>query len=178
MNEDFFIANLAAATLKGKKASSLLCLKEQGGAISEEKLSELESFGISNLKLTNRLSCPLLLLYRKEMIGKILENREVKALLSSYGYRDFRVDAVLEKLSERYRNAICPDEIGIFLSYPVSDVIAYIENGGLNYRYSGYWKVYGDEENAKRLEACFRDARGCMLEELEKGLSLSQILSA
>ena len=178
MDEDFFIANLAAATLTGKKASSLLCLKERGGKISDGKLRELESFGVSSLKLTNRLSCPLLLLYRKDMIARILDDREVKALLSSYGYRSFSVDAVLKKLSDRYRQEICPDEIGIFLSYPVRDVIAYIENHGRNYRYSGYWKVYDDEDGARRLENSFRCARCSMIEELESGLSLSEILSA
>ena len=178
MNEDLFIANLAAATLTGKKASSLLCLKERGGRLSDEKLAELESFGVLHLDLTNRLSCPLLLLYRKDMLARILENSEVKALLSSYGYRVFTVDAVLKRLSDRYRQEICPDEIGIFLSYPVKDVVAYIDNRGRNYRYSGYWKVYDDEENARRLESCFRCARSLMVEELEKGKSLSEILSA
>ena len=178
MDEDFFIADHAAATLRGQKASSLLCLKERGGWISEGKLDELRSFGVSSMRLTNVLSCPLLLLYRKDMIGKILENREAKALLSSFGYRDFRVEAVLSKLRDRYSHEVCPDEIGIFLSYPVQDVIAYIDNRGMNCRYSGYWKVYGDVEGARRLESCFRSSRCCMIGELERGLSLSQILSA
>jgi hypothetical protein len=38
----------------------------------------------------------------------------------------------------------CPHEIGVFLGYPLSDVKAFIRNGGKNYLLNGYWKVYSD----------------------------------
>lgn len=41
-----------------------------------------------------------------------------------------------------------PHEIGVFLGYPIEDVIGFINNKGCNFKCCGYWKVYGDKEKA------------------------------
>ena len=43
-----------------------------------------------------------------------------------------------------------PHEIGVFLGYPLEDVTGFINNTGKNFRYSGIWKVYGDEKEAEK----------------------------
>ena len=51
-----------------------------------------------------------------------------------------------------------PHEIGLFLGYPLSDVIGFIENKGWNYTCCGCWKSYGDPEKA---QAYFDLCRRC-----------------
>ena len=48
-------------------------------------------------------------------------------------------------------NCEFPHEIGLFLGYPPEDVKGFIENHAKNYKFTGYWKVYGDEAEAKKL---------------------------
>lgn len=55
------------------------------------------------------------------------------------------------KIKERIRQLEdFPHEIGLFLSYPIEDVLGFIENRGKNYILNGYWKVYGNEEEARK----------------------------
>ena len=57
----------------------------------------------------------------------------------------------VERLKERIRQLEdFPHEIGLFLSYPIEDVLGFIENRGKNYILNGYWKVYGNEEEARK----------------------------
>ena len=48
-----------------------------------------------------------------------------------------------------------PHEIGLFLGYPLGDVMGYIENAGRNSKCSGCWKVYCNECEAMKLFAKF-----------------------
>ena len=58
---------------------------------------------------------------------------------------------LVERLKERIRQLEdFPHEIGLFLSYPIEDVLGFIENRGKNYILNGYWKVYGNEEEARK----------------------------
>lgn len=49
-----------------------------------------------------------------------------------------------------------PHEIGLFLDYPLVDVIGFIRNTGKNCKCSGCWKAYG---NAKEAEKTFADTK-------------------
>ena len=46
-----------------------------------------------------------------------------------------------------------PHEIGVFLGYPLTDVVGFIENQGRNFTCCGCWKAYGDRDAAERLFA-------------------------
>ena len=58
----------------------------------------------------------------------------------------------------RGRTFRCPHEIGVFLGYPLEDVLGFIENGGRNCLSCGCWKVYSNEcaalEAFARFEKC------------------------
>ena len=69
-----------------------------------------------------------------------------------------------------------PHEIGAFLGYPVSDILGFIENNGKNYKFSGYWKVYGDAEEAKILFERYDRSRCMMMEKMSCGECLENIL--
>ena len=62
--------------------------------------------------------------------------------------------ALLEELARRIeRQKTFPHEIGLFLGYPPGDVAGFIEHRGQRFALSGYWKVYGDEAEARALFA-------------------------
>ena len=65
------------------------------------------------------------------------------------------------ELHNRLRDYACfPHEIGIFLGYPLDDVVGFIENRGQNCKCCGLWKVYCNESETRKLfdklEKCTR----------------------
>lgn len=76
--------------------------------------------------------------------------RQKQKFLNSIGYRGTTNDELINELSARvYSCGGFPHEIGLFLGYPIDDVISFIENKGKNFKCCGCWKVYHDEDNAK-----------------------------
>ena len=115
--------------------------------------------GVRLTALHGRQERTLLFLYRERELDETLHRSDVQALLSRYGYSDFSVPSALRCLSERLRAAPgFPHEIGVFLGYPLEDVIGFIVNSGRNYLCSGCWKAYGNEREARhafaRLHKC------------------------
>ena len=72
------------------------------------------------------------------------------------------MEQLLRCLSRRLRQSEgFPHEIGVFLGYPLEDVIGFCRHKGEGCKLCGYWKVYGDVDHAKRCFAafdCCRDA--------------------
>ena len=69
-------------------------------------------------------------------------------------------DEILTYLAQRVQSTKgFPHEIGIFLGYPLEDVVGFITNNGCNYKYSGCWKVYGYETYSRRLFAQYKSCK-------------------
>ena len=49
-----------------------------------------------------------------------------------------------------------PHEIGLFLGYPVRDVLGFMKSPEEGVMYTGFWKVYGDKDEALRTFARYR----------------------
>lgn len=101
----------------------------------------------------------LVYIYRVEDLARALRNDGVRQLLKSCGYVRFDVSGALETLKSRLNDADAfPHEIGVFLGYPLEDVLGFIENGGRNCLACGCWKVYANECAAlkafRRYEKC------------------------
>lgn len=91
----------------------------------------------------------LVYVYRESMLRAVLTDETVQGFLRQEGYHlpAERADctAWLTQLSRRLCcSAEFPHEIGVFLGYPLSDVVGFIENSGRNFTCCGCWKAYGD----------------------------------
>ncbi len=175
-----------APTLRNMKPANLFRYSPEANEQIKDIIcawnSELRKYGVSLIVLK---SCPvsgdiLLYAFRPFWLKKIMMNSRVREFMIKEGYPDTAdIPALLEELSGR----LClgrefPHEIGIFLGYPLEDVIGFIENKGENYTYSGYWKSYGDPEAAM---ACGNRYLQCMrscLQKFEQGISIIQLVSS
>ena len=102
---------------------------------------------------------------------------DVNTILEDYGYSSsWSLNKYISTLKTRRSRGDFPHEIGAFLGYPVSDILGFIENNGKNYKYSGYWKVYGDAEEAKALFEKYDRSRCMMMEKMSCGECLENIL--
>ena len=71
-----------------------------------------------------------------------------------------------------------PHEIGLFLGYPPEDVRGFIENETRNYKFTGYWKVYGDEERSRALFDKFERCTRCYLASWARGTGVERLALA
>ena len=115
-----------------------------------------------------------MLLYRNDELWNYINESKVKAMLKNMGYKDKGIRAMLRHFSDRYklylqRNGEFPHEMGLFLGYPVEDVEGFIENEGKNFLCSGYWKVYKDMPEKKRLFKKFEQAEEILIKRLYSG---------
>ena len=68
-----------------------------------------------------------------------------------------------------------PHEIGLFLGYPIDDVISFIENKGKNFKCCGCWKVYHDEDNAKKTFEKYKKCTNIYCKKYLQGSSLKRL---
>ena len=98
----------------------------------------------------------LVYVYRESKLAAVLEDESVQRFLRQEGYC-IPENGVLETgnlLTQLSRRLCCsaefPHEIGVFLGYPLKDVVGFIENRGQNFTCCGCWKAYGDPAAARK----------------------------
>jgi hypothetical protein len=97
---------------------------------------------------------PLVFVFDREGLEKTTASAGAGAVLAGLGYPTGASSlAALAHLKNQFACGAFPHEIGLFLGYPVGDVLGFVEHKGRDYKLCGYWKVYGDVERAK---LCFR----------------------
>lgn len=100
----------------------------------------------------------LLYVYQPKQLNKLLSCHKIENFLNSYGYANHNP---IDYLKYRFEQVNCPHEIGIFLGYPLNDVISFIEQKEC--QLIGYWKAYSNIKNVKRTfykyDCCYKTVR-------------------
>lgn len=154
--------------LKGLKNAVIISVDNK---LLPELVEQLEHTPYGYLVLNAGKGKSLTMLYHINRFRKYVSQPQIVRGLQKYGYR------VSEKQTKR-ENMICalfelaeriteyyagsrefPHEIGYFLEYPIQDVEMFIHHKGQNYLMTGYWKVYHNLEEAKKLFAKYDQAR-------------------
>lgn len=157
-----FLVEHGAPTLAGLKTASLFCFPLESGWRGQVLLWQrrLGEKGLALRVLRLQGDRALLYLYRPAQLQRDLLCPGAARFLAGYGYEDVQVEAALSRLAARLRESPgFPHEIGLFLGYPLGDVVGFIQNKGKNCKCSGCWKVYCDELEARRRFAKIQKCR-------------------
>lgn len=181
MNLDQILAFHCAPTIGGLKPANL---------IAHKKIVENESI-INTINSLNRNGVfleilwatkykELTLIFNRELLQSSLELPEIWGYLLVQGYPMYsNLETILSHLKTRIgKNGDFPHEIGLFLGYPLVDVLGFIKNKGEKCKICGYWKVYGDEQEARCLFDSYSKIRDEMCAQVQKGFSVAEILNA
>lgn len=175
------LAYHTAPTLLGIKAANLISLSNNEFDVSEHVIYFNSRIFSKNLRMRVLCSCgsrSLILIYNEKLMRERVNRADIKELLDSFGYTDcYTVDDCLDMLSSRIsEKGDFPHEIGIFLDYPIEDVIGFIKNKGQNFKICGYWKVYGDAEKAAGTFRNYNKCREYLCNKLISGTDIYQAL--
>lgn len=172
------IAFQCAPVIAGLKVSNLLTTPSTEDAIVKK---ELAGTGLSCMKLAEDRGRSTFIVYRKKELEEWLLERSNQLYLKESGLAGRCLDGVLTKVRIRYQLYVekegqYPHEIGILLGYPVEDVKGFVVNKGRNCLGSGYWKIYSNPVEKKKLFREFDNARIRIMELLLTGIGLNALI--
>jgi len=173
-----------APTIFGVKQANLFsCSKEN----KKEVLVELKKYNAcgnaSGIQFKILYECKnriYIIAYRKRPMKNCMKQKEIQNFLMERGYpQTSDVEELLKYL--KYRTNICeefPHEIGLFLGYPITDVKEFISKKVLDFKFCGYWKVYSDEETAKKMFNVYKKCKKVIWYKVTKGTPLIELVGA
>jgi hypothetical protein len=178
MAEELLIRH-CAPTLAGLKTGSLFSCaadnKDLGLGINEMD-AMLSTKGVRVCLLSINACRALVYVYRPERLEGDLNRPEARALLCENGYTINGVDGIIAQLSERIGNKCeFPHEIGLFLSYPIDDIRAFIANKGKNCLCTGCWKVYCNEGEALKTFQRFKKCTDIYCRKFSEGTTITRL---
>ncbi len=177
---DELMVRFCAPTLAGLKTGSMFSCNYGSQEEMMQDIREmnlwLKGKGLRLLPLRYQEGRVLIYLYRPHWLEGDLADPDAARLLSERGYPIGCSNRCVAKLMRKLQMDVAfPHEIGLFLGYPPEDVDGFIRNGAEHCKCEGCWKVYGDEEKARRTfqqyhcctaEYCARVRRGARVKQL------------
>ena len=169
------LAHIKVANLFSYPLTSLETLKEELRAVNEQ----MNPSGIYATLLKIGKKRALIYVYQQQALEIELRKLKVKQFLRSIGYQSFKLKDCLSLLKKRLMiSEAFPHEIGLFLGYPVEDVVGFIRHQGKNSKHTGYWKVYGDVVESIKLFTKFKKCKHIYKQRFGSGVSIQQLIVA
>lgn len=167
-----------APLLTGVKISNLLTVASDR---KQEAEGLFEGTAVSCYMLYESGEKTTFLLYLRSGLTEYLAKEDVKRLMERFGYHAMKLERILERVSEKYTSHMdgtggFPHEIGLLLGYPPADVLGFIRNNGQNYLCTGYWKVYSNQSECKRIFRGYSQARERLIHMVSHGMRIGDIL--
>ena len=171
-----------APTLAGMKPGSIFCFNHSPLEVSRQKVcqwnKQLAPFGLTVQILLERpgSGSVIVFVYRHDCLEQMLSDDAYQRFLAEAGYERTNLDGLLEQLAQRLRTQPeFPHEIGVFLGYPLRDVIGFIENHGRNFTCCGFWKSYGNPAEMQVCFACYRRCIQTYVAMFEQGIPIERL---
>ena len=178
---DEVVIRHCSPTLAGLKTGSLFSYRYD----SEDKLRReiramnrvLVPKGLRVLSLSCKQGRALIYLYRPSRLGRDLTAPVAAHLLEDRGYPWGDPDLCVVKLIQQLQSQEeFPHEIGLFLSYPPEDVKGFLEHRPC--KCVGCWKVYENEEAAKKTFAKYKACTRVYCRQLASGIDIERLTVA
>lgn len=172
------LITFASPTLAGLKTGSLFSCMFHDSYQVEVCLDALNALlkpkGLYILPIGKKRHRTLLYIYRRSFLENDLKNKEVSEKLKVLGYDTSSIDQCIQELASRIdKSSSFPHEIGLFLGYPLCDVVGYMENKPC--KCFGCWKVYENEEESIAKFKKYNICTNIYKRNIQQGLTLEQL---
>lgn len=173
------IIKLIGPVILGSKPSEIVNIP---GCPEEKiiKLNEIEAFFGNCKKVKYKIinvhdgSKRVLFINEKSMNRRLLD-KKCRNFLRFLGYpREYNFEAYMRELMLRLESKEFPHEIGIFLGYPLKDVLGFMGYGKQEFVEVFSWRIYGDKEVSYKIYNSFLRDKMKMHDLVEK-MSISEL---
>lgn len=182
MSDEMIIRHCSPTLAGMKTGNAFSCSYEDKKEVISAVRSlnrRLVSKGVRVIPLKMTANRVLLYIYRPNRLENDLAADEAAKILKEYGYSVKEQAKCVMHLSRRlYESEEFPHEIGLFLGYPPEDVRGFIENRAGGYKCVGDWKVYGDEQSAKKKFDSYKKCTDIYCSQWAEGKSIERLTVA
>ena len=184
--EEIFIKH-CSPLLAGIKVSNLFSIKYENYDELYEKVSALnkninkKDIYIQIIKKTTSLdSFYLIFAYRKTKLTERINEKLIHNFLKNYGYFNcYGLEDYLYVLTNKLISSEnFPHEIGIFLGYPLNDVVSFIKEKGQNFVSCGTWKSYSNKKHYEKVFSIYKKCKEIYTDLYKKGQTLEMLAVA
>lgn len=180
MSEEIVVEQ-CSPTMAGLKTGNLFsCPAEDGDALRQSirRLNQrLVPRGIRLLPVKRLGERELIYMYRPEKLQRDLREQGARQILKERQYPTEDAERCVAELVRRLnREKDFPHEIGLFLGYPAEDVSGFIRHGARCAKCVGTWKVYGDEQAARKKFALYQKCTRLYREAYRKHRDFDRLL--
>lgn len=155
------LINSCSPALCGLKPASLFSLSLQDYEAVADCLQvitqQLSYFGKRILPVFRLGRGVVVFVYDPQLLLSLLASPAVQDYLLRRGYPLDGNEMVEEFASRLAASPGFPHEAGIFLGYPLEDVLSFEENPHFGWKYCGLWKAYHDVDYAKEMSRRCRE---------------------
>lgn len=182
MSDDYLVRH-CAPTLAGIKTGSMFTCPYESKEIILQAIrglnQRLAAKGLRILPLRLSEKKALIYLFRPKSLSRDLSDAAARDVLKQHGYDPASCEKCVAQLVKKLRlQEEFPHEIGLFLGYPPEDVCGFIENKACNCKCVGCWKVYGDEEAARKKFAQYKKCTRVYWDQWAKGKEIERLAVA
>ena len=142
-------------------------------AMGEGRFVELLNKKDIYLKVLKIKGRSMIYVYQKEKLNKLCACKQIQNIFKKYNYNCTSLDTLILDLQKRLNDYDFPHEIGLFLGYPMTDVLGFIE--GKEYLSVGYWKVYSHVKNCQHTFDKYHKCTHELCKRFNQGESVEQI---
>ncbi|SDB58490.1 DUF3793 family protein [Butyrivibrio sp. INlla16] len=180
---DQLLIRLCSPTLAGLKTGNLFTVdiddREQFNKEVREFNSRFLSKGIRMIPVKYSKGHVLIYLYRPSYLKRDFRSDEVCRILKEKGYSYSNADLCVAQLARHLaKDGTFPHEIGLFLGYPVEDVVGFMRSPEEGVKYTGFWKVYGDMDSALKTFDRYKKCTEIYSRAHKHGISLDKLTVA
>ena len=182
-----FVAAVSAEVIAGVKPANLIRITHRNLPCGRCMLNLWRKYGqeilssspLSAMSMREERESDLLLFYDAGLLMKRFKSRTMQTFLRSNGYApSLSLEQALQYLHSTFTDGV-PDEVGMFLGYPLRDVKGFINQttqpfqGGRE-----MWRIYGPPARSLRLDQLYREKREEMTLRLTEANSPLALLRA
>lgn len=144
-----WILEILGPVILGSKPSEIINIPSSSNC-RDNKLNDIQYF----FSKCSRISYEIINTYdggtrvlfiNKTSLSNVLCNKKCLNFLKFIGYpSNYELQGYISTLIKKLHYKDFPHEIGIFLGYPLKDVVGFMGYGNYKYYKTKYWKIYGD----------------------------------
>ena len=166
------ILEMLGAVILGSKPAEIINVP---GSKEDKKikLSQIEAFFSNCSRITYRIITThdggkRVFFINEKSMEKVLVNKRCINFLKFVGYSsDYELNDYMDELVFRLQSEEFPHEIGVFLGYPLKDVLGFMGYGKNELVEVKNWRIYGDKEISYEVYNNFMRDKAIMKEMIE-----------
>lgn len=148
-------------TVLGIKPSELLNVSLYDQRIWEEFKAlyfQHEQLGLKEIRQVNGRQ--QVIFYHRVTLDTVLREKHNQEFLRTFNFPEtYSLDSYLNHVLDKIRSKAFPHEIGIFLGYPLKDVLGFMKQVPLTYVRTHGWRIYGDAQISDKIYEKYSQAR-------------------